>query len=347
MPAQTYMVRRPAARSQLPRAAARSVGGARQPNACTGCHRRPPARVGGRRHGRVVRHGAARARRTTAAALHARASRRAGAARRCSRSRTIRRCRAIVRASAAHACRSRTCAPATCGRRASARRPRSGLRIAALGLLERFEPAARVQAAAPLLADPLRACASRPRACSPMRRRAASARRAPSPRSANAPRRILAALQRDRRTGPTSHVNLGNLAVRPGRSDAARIAAYETRARARSALRAAPTSTSPILPPARHATRDGESVLRRVSRCSALGRPAPRAGAAAGAQGRQGRRAQGTARAAKLAPDNARYAYVYAIGLHSAGKRMRRSSHCAPPTRGTPTTSISSARSSP
>ena len=25
--------------------------------------------------------------------------------------------------------------------------------------------------------------------------------------------------------------------------------------------------------------------------------------------------------AAKLAPDNARYAYVYAVGLHSAGKR--------------------------
>jgi Flp pilus assembly protein TadD len=30
---------------------------------------------------------------------------------------------------------------------------------------------------------------------------------------------------------------------------------------------------------------------------------------------------QELAMAAKLAPDNARYAYVYAVGLHSAGKR--------------------------
>ena len=50
---------RPAARPQHPRAAARPVGIARQPERLHGLPSRPPARVGGDRHGQVVRHGVA------------------------------------------------------------------------------------------------------------------------------------------------------------------------------------------------------------------------------------------------------------------------------------------------
>ena len=49
--------------------------------------------------------------------------------------------------------------------------------------------------------------------------------------------------------------------------------------------------------------------------------------------------------AARLAPDNVRYAYVHAIALNSEGKRARSAGcRCAAPTSATRTTSKSSAR---
>jgi tetratricopeptide (TPR) repeat protein len=192
------------------------------------------------------------------------------------------------------------------------------MRIAALGLIERFEPAVRAQAAAPLLADPVRGVrveAARVLAdigddqLPPDQRRARD----------SATGEYIEALQLDA-DWPTANVNHGNLRMRQGRPQEA-IASYER------ALFLDPRFAGAYVNLAdayRQLGReaDGEKVLRRgltlLPRAAdlhhALGLLLVRNDDKVAAL-------KELAAAARLAPGNARYAYVYAIGLYSAGKR--------------------------
>ena len=192
------------------------------------------------------------------------------------------------------------------------------MRIAALGLIEPFDPAVRVQAAAPLLADPVRGVrieAARVLAdvaddqFSPDQRRVRE----------KATKEYVDSLQQDA-DWPAANVNLGNLLMRQGRRDEA-ITAYER------ALSLDPRFAGAYVNLAdayrQHGRDDeGEKLLRRG--LSLLPRAADLHHALGLLLVRKGDKAAALkelALAAKLAPDNARYAYVYAIGLHSAGKR--------------------------
>jgi len=192
------------------------------------------------------------------------------------------------------------------------------MRIAALGLIERFEPAVRAQAAAPLLADPVRGVrveAARVLAdvsddqLPPDQRRARD----------KATNEYIEALQLDA-DWPSANVNLGNLRMRQGRPEEA-IAAYER------ALSLDPRFTGAYVNLAdayRQQGRDeeGEKLLRRGL---ALLPRAPDLHHVLGLllvrKGDKAAALKELAAAAKLAPDNARYGFVYAVGLHSVGKR--------------------------
>jgi predicted CXXCH cytochrome family protein len=193
-----------------------------------------------------------------------------------------------------------------------------GVRIAALGLIEPFEPPVRAQAAAPLLADPVRGVrveAARILAdvrddqFSPDQQRARE----------RAMNEYVESLQLDS-DWPAANVNLGNLRLRQALPKEA-IAAYER------ALALDPRFAGAYVNLAdafRQQGREaeGEKVLRqgltllpRVPDLHhALGLLLVRKGDKATAL-------KELAVAAKLAPDNARYGYVYAIGLHSAGRQ--------------------------
>jgi predicted CXXCH cytochrome family protein len=193
-----------------------------------------------------------------------------------------------------------------------------GMRIAALGLIERFEPAVRAQAAGPLLADPVRGVrieAARVLAdvsddqLPPDQRRARD----------KATGEYLESLMQDL-DWPTANVSLGNLRMRQGRSQEG-IASYER------ALSLDPRFAGAYVNLAdayRQLGReaDGEKLLRRgltlLPRAAdlhhALGLLLVRNDDKVAALKELGA-------AAKLAPESARYAYVYAIGLYSAGKR--------------------------
>ncbi len=193
-----------------------------------------------------------------------------------------------------------------------------GVRIAALGLLESFEPAVRAQAGAPLLADPVRGVrveAARVLADVADDQLSADQRRARE----KAMSEYVESLRLDA-DWPTANVNLGNLRLRQGRPDEA-IAAYER------ALALDPRFAGAYVNLAdayRQQGRDaeGEKLLRRglalLPRAAdlhhVLGLLLVRKEDKAGAL-------KELAVAAKLAPDNARYEYVYAVGLYSAGRR--------------------------
>jgi predicted CXXCH cytochrome family protein len=191
-------------------------------------------------------------------------------------------------------------------------------RIAALGLIERFEPAVRAQAASPLLTDPVRGVrveAARVLAdiredlLSPEQRRARE----------TATNEYVESLRLDA-DWPTANVNLGNLQLRQGRSEEA-IAAYER------ALALDPRFAGAYVNLAdayRQQGRDaeGEKLLRRG--LALLPRAADLHHALGLLLVRKGDRTAALkelAAAAKLAPDNARYGFVHAVGLHSAGRR--------------------------
>jgi len=193
-----------------------------------------------------------------------------------------------------------------------------GVRIAALGLLEPFEPAVRAQAAASLLADAVRGVrleAARVVAdvaddqFTPNQRRSRE----------KAVAELVESLQQDA-DWPTANVNLGNLRMRQGRREEA-IAAYE-RALSRDPRFAGAYVNladayrqQQLESDAERALRRGLLVLPRAADLHhALGLLLVRKGDKVAALTE-------LAMAARLAPDNARYAYVYAIGLHSAGKR--------------------------
>jgi len=192
------------------------------------------------------------------------------------------------------------------------------LRIAVLGLLEPFEPAVRVQAAAPLLADPVRG----------VRIEAARIladigddRLTPDQRSNRdkATNEYVESLQQDS-DWPAANVNFGNLRMRQGRPGEA-IAAYERALSLDARFAGAYVNLADTY---RQLGREaeGEKLLRRGLK------GLPRAadlhhvlGLLLVRRGNKPAALQELAMAAKLAPDNARYAYVYAVGLHSAGKR--------------------------
>jgi predicted CXXCH cytochrome family protein len=198
--------------------------------------------------------------------------------------------------------------------------PDPSVRISALGLIESVDTINRVLAATPLLTDPVRGVrieAARILADVPdsqMTMGRLSARK-----SAMTEYLDYLKLNAD---WPAENVNLGNLYMRQHNVDAA-IAAYER------ALALDPRFVGAYVNLAdayRQQGRDdeGEKQLRRGLSLSpdaadlhhALGLLLVRLTDKTAAQ-------QELAVASKLAPDNARYAYVYAIGLNSAGKQRK------------------------
>ena len=192
------------------------------------------------------------------------------------------------------------------------------MRVAALGLIESFEPAVRAQAAAPLLADPVRG----------VRIEAARVLADVADDQLSAGQRLtrekatteyIASLQQDS-DWPTANVNLGNLRMRQGRLEEA-IAAYERALWLDPRFAGAYVNLADAYRQQRRES-DGEKVLRRglalLPRAPdlhhVLGLLLVRKGDTAAALNE-------LAVATKLAPDNARYGFVYAVGLHSAGKR--------------------------
>jgi len=192
------------------------------------------------------------------------------------------------------------------------------LRIAVLGLLEPFEPAVRAQAAAPLLADPVRG----------VRVEAARIladvghdRLSPEQRG-NRDKAIgeyVESLRQDF-DWPAANVSFGNLRMRQGRPEEA-IAAYD---RALSLDARYIGGYINLADAYRQQKREGdaEKVLR--SGLALLPRAADLHFALGLLLVRKGDKAAALkelAAAAMLAPDNARYSYVHAVGLHSAGRR--------------------------
>ncbi len=192
------------------------------------------------------------------------------------------------------------------------------LRIAVLGLLELFEPAVRAQAAAPLLADPVRGV------------RIEAARiladvgddsLSPGQRGNRdkAINEYVESLRLDA-DWPAANANLGNLRMRQGRSGEA-IEAYERALSLDARFAGAYINLADVY---REQKRegDGERVLRRG--LALLPRSADLHHALGLLLVRKGDKAAALselAAAAKLAPDSARYSYVYAVALHSAGRR--------------------------
>ena len=192
------------------------------------------------------------------------------------------------------------------------------LRIAALGLLEPFEPTVRAQAAAPLLDDPVRGVrieAARVLADVPD----ASLPTAARGNRDKATQEYVESLQQDS-DWPSANASLGNLRMRQGRPEET-IAAYER------ALSLDPHFAGAYVNLAdayRQQVReaDGEKVLRRGL---ALLPRAPDLHHALGLllvrKGDKAAALKELSAAARLAPDDSRYAYVHAIGLHSTGQR--------------------------
>jgi tetratricopeptide (TPR) repeat protein len=192
------------------------------------------------------------------------------------------------------------------------------MRIAALGMVESFEPALRVQVAAPLLDDPVRGVrieAARTLA-DVADDQLPSAQRQQRERATG---EYVASLQQDA-DWPAANVSLGNLRLRQGRADEA-IAAYER------ALSLDPRFVGGHVNLAdayRQLGREGdaEKTLRRgLVRLPRSAELHHALGLLLARKRDMPAALDELATAARLAPDNARYAYVHAIGLHSAGKR--------------------------
>jgi len=191
------------------------------------------------------------------------------------------------------------------------------VRTAALGLVESVDSANRLLAASPLLSDPIRGVrieAARILADVPDSQFPAS--RLTARTAAMQEYRDYLTLNAD---WPSENVNLGNLALRQGQPDAA-ITAYQR------ALTLDPQFAGAYINLAdayRQLGRDseGEKFLRQglavlphaADLHHGLGLLLVR-------NANKEKALKEFAEAAKLAPDNARYAYVYAIALHSAGK---------------------------
>ncbi|NOT12535.1 MAG: tetratricopeptide repeat protein [Methylococcaceae bacterium] len=192
------------------------------------------------------------------------------------------------------------------------------IRISALGFIEMIDPVNRVLAAAPLLADPIRGVrieavrilADVPDSQFPSSRLSAR-------ENATKEYQDYLTINAD---WPSENVNQGNFSLRQGRVDTA-IAAYER------ALKLDPLFAGAYVNLAdayrqQGRENDGENLLRRglallpnaADLHHALGLVLVR-------QGNSPAALQELSTASKLVPENGRYAYVYAVGLHSAGKR--------------------------
>jgi len=191
------------------------------------------------------------------------------------------------------------------------------VRTAALGLIESVDSVNRVLAASPLLNDPIRGVrieAARILADVPDSQFPAG--RLTARTAAMQEYRDYLTLNAD---WPSENVNLGNLALRQGQLDAA-IAAYQR------ALTLDPQFAGAYINLAdayRQLGRDseGEKFLRQG--LAVLPHAADLHHGLGLLLVRNANKEEALkefAEAAKLAPDNARYAYVYAIALHSAGK---------------------------
>jgi tetratricopeptide (TPR) repeat protein len=192
------------------------------------------------------------------------------------------------------------------------------VRIAALELTEQLAPASRLSAAGPLLKDEIRGVRIR------AARVLADAPRTVFPEALRTPHeQALSEYVQALRLNsdwPAENVNLGNLFVKQRRAAEAR-AAYEH------ALSLDPRFIGAYVNLADLERQEGndaraETILRRGSSVIpaaadlryALGLTLIRK------KDREGALAE-LAQAATLAPDNARYAYVYAVALQSAGRR--------------------------
>jgi len=193
-----------------------------------------------------------------------------------------------------------------------------GVRIAALGLVGPFEPAVRAQAAALLLADPVRGVrveAARVLADIPDDQLSA-AQRGGREKALN---EYVESLRLDA-DWPAANANLGNLRMRQGRPEEA-ITAYQ-RALALDARYAGAYVNLADTYRQLGREAEGEKLLRRG--LALLPRSADlhhALGLLLVRKGDKGAALQELALAAKLAPDNARYGYVRAVALHSAGRR--------------------------
>jgi predicted CXXCH cytochrome family protein len=192
------------------------------------------------------------------------------------------------------------------------------VRIAALGMIARADPANRVLSGAPLLSDPVRGVrieaarllADIPDTQIPEGKRTARA-------AALLEYENTLALEAD---WPSGQVNLGNLRLQQGRVDEA-IAAFE---RAIALDKGFPGAYVNLADALRQLGREpeAEKVLRQG--LAALPRDADLHHSLGLLLTRNGDKSAALyefVEAAKLAPDNARYAYVHAIAVDSAGKR--------------------------
>mgnify|MGYP001194495376 FL=1 len=192
------------------------------------------------------------------------------------------------------------------------------VRSAALGMLERTDPMNRALSASPLLLDPVRGVrieaarilADVPDSQLPAGRQAA--------REA-ALQEYVAALEQEA-DWPAVNVNLGNLRLRQGRFDAA-IAAFQR------AIVLDKSFTGGYVNLADAWRQQGrESEAEEVLRAGLAVLPDAAdlhhvLGLLLTRKGESGAALKEFVEAVRLAPDNARYAYVQAIALHSAGKR--------------------------
>jgi predicted CXXCH cytochrome family protein len=192
------------------------------------------------------------------------------------------------------------------------------IRVAALGVLERFEPGVRAQEARRLLADPVRGVrveAARILADVPDDRLSVEQRAD----RVSAIAEYVESLQQDS-DWPAANTGLGTLRMRQGRPDEA-IAAYQRALALDARFVGAYVNLADAY---RQLGResDGEKTLRQG--LALLPRSADLHHALGLLLVRKGDKAAALkelALAVKLAPDSGRYSYVYAVGLNSAGKR--------------------------
>jgi tetratricopeptide (TPR) repeat protein len=223
----------------------------------------------------------------------------------------------IARASALARLRGNGGPPVVAAALTAARDASPLIRLAAASLADALPPEARLAVAGPLLADPLRAIrveAAGALAGVPLEQLAPEARTA----WARAAQDYVAA-QRHADDRPEARTNLGTFYARLGRFD-------EAQAEFVAAIRLDPAFVPAYVNAADACRAQGreDDALRRLQEGLAA---APRSAALYHALGlAQARRRNeagalaSLARAARLEPDNARYAYVHAIALSSFGR---------------------------
>ena len=195
--------------------------------------------------------------------------------------------------------------------------PDALVRLAALGLLEPFPAGARTSAAAPLLADPRRAVRIE---AARLLANAADSSFTPEQREARArARREYLDSLRTESDWPASLATRGNFELREGRTDDA-IASYQR------AIALDPRFAGAYVNLAdawrlQGKDKDGEELLRRgLARIPGAAGLHHALGLLLVRRGNKGAAVAELAEAVKFDPDNARYAYVYAVALQSTGK---------------------------